>query len=286
MTIIKSLTYYLTLIVTLFSLPQISYADLSDYNIATWNLQGSSAANESKWNINIRQLLSGDDAADILMVQEAGSLPTSARSTGRVVQPPEVGIPIEEYTWNIGTTSRPNTFYIYYSRLDVGANRVNLAIVSRSRAEDVYVIRSGTTVLTARPAIGIRIGNDAFLSAHALSPRGTDAVSLIQNVYSFFNSDPQRNHISWILAGDFNRSPTNLQAALQPEQTVDRATLIIAPTEATHRSGNILDYAISHNATISPGQPQRTDLTASLMFNRVRSQITSDHFPISITKKR
>lgn len=68
---------------TLFSLP--SYANLSDFKVATWNLQGSSAVNESKWNINVRQLLSGEQGADILMVQEAGSLPSSAVRTQTLV---------------------------------------------------------------------------------------------------------------------------------------------------------------------------------------------------------
>lgn len=262
-----------------------AYANLEQYNIATWNLQGSSATNESKWNINVRQLLTGSDAADILMVQEAGTLPSTAVRTGRVVQPEQVGIPIEEYTWNIGTASRPNLFFIYYSRIDVGANRVNLAIVSRQRATDVHVITSGVPVLQARPAIGIQIGNDAFFSAHALSSGGADAVRLVQNVNNFFAVE-ERRHISWMLVGDFNRSPTNLQAALRGEPSVDNNTIIIAPTEPTHRSGNILDYAIAHNATIPMGQPQQVGLSASIMFNRFRSQIASDHYPVSFVSNR
>ncbi|EEO6977495.1 hypothetical protein G5Z45_000974 [Campylobacter jejuni] len=41
------------------------------------------------------------------------------------------------------TLSRPDRVFIYYSHIDVEANRVNLAIVSR-------------------PIIGIRDGSDAF----------------------------------------------------------------------------------------------------------------------------
>ncbi|MFW9294888.1 cytolethal distending toxin subunit B family protein, partial [Glaesserella parasuis] len=75
---------------------------------------------ESKWNINVRQLLTGPQAAGILMVQEAGSLPSTVVHTRRMVQPEGVGFPIDEYVWNLGTRSRPNNVYIYYSRLDVG----------------------------------------------------------------------------------------------------------------------------------------------------------------------
>ncbi|MGX2975740.1 cytolethal distending toxin subunit B family protein [Ursidibacter arcticus] len=259
-----------------------SFASLDQYKVATWNLQGSSATNESKWNISVRQLVTGEQAADIVMIQEAGTLPATATRTGRIVQPVGVGIPIDEYIWNLGTARRPNLMYIYYARLDVGANRVNLAIVSRFRADDVFVIDSGVPVLQARPAIGIRIRNDAFFSAHALSSGGTDAARLVEHVYRFF-ATPQRNNINWMLVGDFNRSPTSLQTALSSEPGVNNGTLIVAPTEPTHRSGNILDYAVIHNAG---QQRQSTNVSASIMFNQFRSQIVSDHFPVSFVKDR
>lgn len=264
-------------------LTEQSLANLEQYRVATWNLQGSSAANESKWNINVRQLITGNDSADILMVQEAGSLPATARRTGRIVQPTGVGIPIEEYLWNLGSSRRPDFVYIYYSRIDVGANRVNLAIVSRFRADEVFVISTGSTVLQSRPAIGIRIQNDAFFSAHALASGGSDAVRLVDHVYRFF-IEARRTDINWMLVGDFNRSPNSLQNALRQEPSVDNNTLIIAPTEPTHRSGNILDYAVLHNA--GQGQQQHTDISASIMFNQIRSQIVSDHFPVSFVRNR
>lgn len=261
-----------------------SGANLDDFRIATWNLQGSSAANESKWNINVRQLITGNDSADILLVQEAGSLPASARRTGRVVQPTGVGIPIEEYLWNLGTSRRPDFVYIYYSRLDVGANRVNLAIVSRQQASEVFVVSTDSSVLQSRPAIGIRIRNDVFLSAHALATGGSDAGRIVEHVYRFFNM-PERRQYNWMLVGDFNRSPNSLQNVLMREEPdVNNNTLIVAPTEPTHRSGGILDYAILHNA--NQGQSQRTTMSASIMFNQFRSQIVSDHFPVSFVQNR
>ncbi|EPV3098043.1 cytolethal distending toxin subunit B family protein, partial [Campylobacter coli] len=33
----------------------VLFAALENYNTGTWNLQGSSAATESKWNVSIRQ---------------------------------------------------------------------------------------------------------------------------------------------------------------------------------------------------------------------------------------
>ncbi|HAG0018072.1 TPA: cytolethal distending toxin subunit B family protein, partial [Salmonella enterica] len=39
-----------------------AHADLTDFKAATWNLQGASARSENKWNVNIRQLISGENA--------------------------------------------------------------------------------------------------------------------------------------------------------------------------------------------------------------------------------
>lgn len=161
----KPVFFLLTMIIC--SYISFACANISDYKVMTWNLQGSSASTESKWNVNVRQLLSGTAGVDILMVQEAGAVPTSAVPTGRHIQPFGVGIPIDEYTWNLGTTSRQDIRYIYHSAIDVGARRVNLAIVSRQRADNVYVLRP--TTVASRPVIGIGLGNDVFLTAHALA---------------------------------------------------------------------------------------------------------------------
>ena len=63
------------------------FGSIEDYVVGTWNLQGSSASTENKWNVSVRQLITGSNPVDILMVQEAGSVPRSARRTGRVIQP-------------------------------------------------------------------------------------------------------------------------------------------------------------------------------------------------------
>ncbi|CUU68669.1 cytolethal distending toxin [Campylobacter hyointestinalis] len=250
-------------------------ANIEDYSIATWNMQGSSAATESKWNVNIRQLISGNSAADILLVQEAGSIPVSAVYTGTVVQPVGVGIPIDEFAWNLGTASRPNQVFIYYSRVDVGANRVNLAIVSRRRADEVIVLPPPTTA--SRPIIGIRLGNDVFFSVHALANGGTDAPAIVENVHRFFQNRPE---ISWFIGGDFNREPNSLLRALEP--TVRSRVDIVSPSGATQNSGGTLDYGIAGNsATTSFVAPA---IAAVLMLANMRSQITSDHVPVNFRR--
>lgn len=250
-------------------------AAVTDYRIVTWNLQGSSAASESKWNINVRQLVSGSDGADILMIQEAGSLPLTAVQTPRQIQPVGIGIPVNEYTWNLGTTRRPDIRYIYYSRVDVGANRVNLAIVSRQQANNVFVIRPPTTI--SRPVIGIQIRNDVFLTAHSLANGGPDSAAIVRSVNMFFNQSQFRS-LEWFLAGDLNRSPSRLENDLILER-IDRDVTVVAPAVATQRSGGILDYGV-----ISARAAFASTLTCSLFLQRMRSQLSSDHLPVGFFK--
>lgn len=257
-------------------------ANLEDFKVGTWNLQGSSASSESKWNVSVRQLISGTNSLDILMIQEAGSVPSSARRTHRQVQPG--GTPVEEYVWELGTTSRPRAVFIYHAAIDVGARRVNLAIVSNRMADEVFVVRQTTIAPeTSRPALGIRIGNDAFFNVHALANGGGDASALVTAIHDSFTGMP---NINYIIAGDFNREPASLSAAL--DTRITNNVRIISPNAATHASasGNtrILDYAVIGNT--APGQTAQTlpNILAFLAAASLRSYLSSDHFPVHFKK--
>ena len=163
-----------------------AYAAIQDYRVVTWNMQGASAAVESKWNTSVRMLLNGDSAsAAILALQEAGDVPRSAQITQRAF-PQAGGLPMAEYRWNLGSTTRPNNYFIYFSRVDQGTNRVNLAIVSRVEADEVIVLPA--SVRFGRPVIGIRIGNDFFFSFHALANGGTDGGVMVAAVHHYFTA--------------------------------------------------------------------------------------------------
>lgn len=253
------------------------FGALEDYKVGTWNLQGASARTESKWNISVRQLITGNNPVNILMVQEAGSLPSTAVRTGRMVQPG--GTPVEEFTWNLGTASRPREVFIYYAPLDVGARRVNLAIVSDRRADEVFVVyQNSIAPQTSRPALGIRIGNDAFFSIHALANGGGDAAALITAVHDSFSSMP---NINWMVAGDFNRSPASLQSGL--DTRVTNNIRIISPNSATHSGqteDRTLDYAVIGRTDMTPTTASLPAIAAILMAASVRSYLASDHFPV------
>ncbi|MGG7048301.1 MULTISPECIES: cytolethal distending toxin subunit B family protein [unclassified Campylobacter] len=247
----------------------LCFASPDDYKLATWNLQGSSAATESKWNISVRQIVSGANAADILAVQEAGSIPTTAMLTGRNERSADTIV--TEFLWQLGSVSRPEQAYIYYANIDSGANRVNLAIVSRTRADEIIILPPPTTV--SRPIIGIRIGNDVFFSIHALANGGTDAPAIVDSVFRHFANRPE---IIWTIMGDFNRSPESLRQNL--ELSIRVRTRAISPNAPTQRNGGTLDYAIVGN---SAGSLVTTTLAAVLMLANLRTHIVSDHFPVN-----
>ncbi|WP_027326993.1 cytolethal distending toxin subunit B family protein [Helicobacter pametensis] len=252
------------------------FGGLENYRVGTWNLQGSSALTENKWNISVRQLITGENPVDILMLQEAGRPPNTAVSTGRVF---DVGIPLREYTWELGTSSRPNMVYIYHADLDVGARRVNLAIVSNRRADSVIVIHQ--TVIAperSRPALGIRIGDDAFFNIHAFARGGGDSGALVTAIHDHFNLEP---NVEWMVAGDFNRNPATLSAGL--DRRILHNIRILATNSATHSSSSadrVLDYGIIGRTTQAPSAPTLPAIVAILMSASVRSYLASDHFPV------
>lgn len=258
------------------------FGALEDYKSGTWNLQGSSAATESKWSVSVRQLIVGENALNVLAIQEAGAVPASARRTGRMIQPG--GTPIEEYIWDLGTSTRPRSVFIYYANIDVGARRVNLAIVSDRQAEEVFVVRQMTVSPdVSRPAIGIRIGNDAFFNIHALANGGGDAGALVTAIHDRFDNQP---NINWMILGDFNRNPATLQAGL--DTRVTRNIRIVAPNSPTHFSstgGNrVIDYAVIGRTQPQTTTPSLPALIALLMTASFRSHLASDHFPVRFGK--
>lgn len=257
-------------------------ANIEDFKIGTWNLQGSSASTESKWNVSVRQLISGSNPVNILMVQEAGSIPRSARPTGRIVQPG--GTPVEEFTWDLGTSSRPRSVFIYYAPIDVGARRVNLAIVSDRQADEVFVVAQDRVAANvSRPALGIRIGDDVFFSLHALANGGGDASALVTAIHDRFMDMP---NINWIIAGDFNREPASLLSGL--DTRVINNIRILSPNTATHFSASganrTLDYAVVGNTQPQGASARLPAISAILMAASVRSYLSSDHFPVRFSK--
>ena len=150
----------------------------------------------------------------------------------------------------LGTSSRPRAVFIYYAPIDVGARRVNLAIVSDRQADEVLVVRQDRIATdVSRPALGIRIGSDVFFSLHALANGGGDASALVTAIHDNFMGMP---NINWLIAGDFNREPASLLSELGIR--VIKNTRIVSPNTATHfstsGSNRVLDYVIIGNTQL------------------------------------
>lgn len=259
----------------------LSHAVIDDFKTATWNMQGSSASSEAKWSVSIRQMFSGASGIDILAVQEAGTLPQTARATGRTFDFNGTSVQVSEHIWNLGTSLRPSFVYIYYAPTDAGANRVNLALVSRTPADEVFLLPPPTTA--SRPMLGIRINNDAFFSIHALANGGADASAIVHNIDLFFQGSPTLASTNWIIMGDFNREPGELLSSF--ELALRLRTRIITNSAITQVSARrTLDYAIVGNSNRAIVPAPLPSITASTFFGGFRTHLASDHFPITFRR--
>lgn len=262
-------------------------AAVDDYRPATWNLQGSSASSESKWNVNVRAMVSStsSDYARVLAIQEAGDVPSSAQLQPRLgtaggvplSNPGNLQIPVEEYRWNLGTSGRPIDRYIYFSRTDTGANRVNLALVTDTRADEVVILRSNNFP-ALRPTIGVRFGDDYFFTLHASASGGGDGPALVDAVSNYVIS--RRSSAQWMVLGDFNRNPNSFQLALfQQYPTTHALSRMVTQNHPTHRPGSAnqternLDYAVV-------GSRRSATLAAMRFVAGLGNQLASDHVPV------
>lgn len=261
--------------------PLLSLAAVQDYRVASWNLQGAAASSESKWDISVRQLIDGrPGSVDILALQEAGEVPDTAQLSSRQF-PQAAGIPIAEYIWNLGSRGRPNNRYIYFSRIDTLAHRVNLAIVTRDRVDEVLVLPAPTPY--SRSLIGIRIGDDYFFSIHALANGGTDSGVLVQSVHARFvamlntrATAAQARRAQWMILGDFNRPPSALEQLLRNNYpAVYGDVRLIAQGAPTQASGGNLDYAV-----LGQLGGLQANLAGVLFMAQLAGFLASDHAPV------
>ncbi|PFH07828.1 cytolethal distending toxin subunit B [Collimonas sp. PA-H2] len=269
-------------------LPNTAFAGLEDYRTATWNLQGASAATESKWNVNIRQMVSGDGEVDVLAIQEAGAVPSTAVLTNRVIpSPPGTTIPIREYEWNLGTRGRPNIRYIYFAENDLGAHRVNTAVVTRRRADNIVALANPSQPQGGRPLLGIGFnrtpvgGRDYFFTLHAFATGGGDAAPSINAIHNHFTQQDPRDQ--WLVMGDYNVDPDILTTRINRYPLVVPDITIVRQPSATHAGGHNLDYAVA-GQNLSAGS-LATLLAAVMFVAQLHGQLASDHTPVRFSKR-
>ena len=254
-----------------------------DLQVATWNLQGSSASTDHKWHTSIFQLARRNH---VIVLQEAGTPPASCRHLEEMHIIDQFGgeHEVNHYIWAMGTSRKPRNYQVFV--LDVQRLRVNLAIIVADAApltiQSVMVVADGVprdaNAFTSRPVLGLRLRlngmvNDVVVAnLHAISGGGPNAPRILREVS--WHSD-----VPYVLLGDFNRDPRQPDA-----QQANRGNWVSPPDIAqvvlangnTHPSVapvTMLDYAIC-NGTAGPtnlgtvsGMGQSDHLAVSYIFN-------------------
>ncbi|WP_073809098.1 glycosyl hydrolase family 18 protein [Kitasatospora sp. CB01950] len=266
--------------------------------LITWNMQGAQAGGQSKWTVNIGNMVNGAVTPPILALQEMGSgLPPQARGTtrenltvangGLLPVPAAAGLQgtlppyanpggpqeVRHGQWASGGINHD----VYFLQTDPngdswGGGRVNLGFVTERGADDVVVLPNPLgpqTGWAARATLGLRFGGTWYFTVHALSgSHGSDAPGLLANIGRFVANRGQGE--DWVALGDWNREPASLQAAGLPA-----GAGIFSSEHATHRDAGELDYAVYSNG--NPG-----GVMVAPMVNINRDFLDSDHMPVLV----
>ncbi len=240
-------------------------AEPLDRVTGSWNMQGETDSNlESRWTDDIPDALD-NDGVEVLALQEAGNRPppgtrlqTDRFRPSRPDDPSEPRPPpgVTEWLWNYGTGTRPRWRHVYWGNTEQQRN--GLAIVSLERAREVVLLNvDGQFAEYSRPMMGVRLGNDWYFNAHALSngPNSpNDAADIIATARAFMRTRPGGEQ--WVVLADFNRTPARMLASLQ--------RYLIATNQPTHQSGNVLDFMYSsmRNRNNNTVEVERTGISS------------------------
>lgn len=209
-----------------------AHAAVTDHTPLTWNMQGGGA----KWT----DALAATATHDVIALQEAGAVTDRAVPTGRTWSRFN-GSPVIEYTVQEGGSTRGRTVYVYHMQTDPSGNRVNLAMLTTTRADDVddfppSTHANGTS--RGRQFFGVVLPDGSrWYTIHAGSNgpnRSNDAEDIVDSIAGF---NPARQ---WAIMGDWNREPSLLAAGLPG------GTHIVRPFTVTQDSLRELDYMVTN----------------------------------------
>lgn len=222
---------------------------LENFFPMTWNMQGGTDGQDSKWTSSVWRLLR--DGHDMVALQEVGPQPPGVRTARPAIQP-DPGLPaVLEYQWNPGGR-RGQVYWVYFMQTDPTGNRVNLAIVTTQQAQNVYVVPPGneTPDFASRPAFGVLLPNSqtVFYTVHGNSQNsGGDIPALL----GLISGQAEAHNLDWAAMGDYNRSPDTLPLtgpSSRPAGSIIYATPAGPPEVSTQQSGGRLDYMVTSRA--------------------------------------
>lgn len=160
---------------------------------------------------------------------------------------------VHEYTWRLGTSHRPDNYYVYhYAAETVGNARISMAIVSRTRARRVYIFVSAVT--NNRPIMGILLDEaDGYVfNVHAPAFPANLLALAVNNITQQLIG-PEETSLSgssphhWIFVGDFNRRG-GIEHLLENHSEI-LTQQVIRATGSTHHGGSSLDFMIAGHST-------------------------------------
>jgi len=242
--------------------PEPASASVTDYKPATYNMQGGYTGDQSKWTTDVIQIIRR--GYNVIALQEAGSGPPpratyqhSYWGLGRTDR--HMGWTVDVYDWQPGSSREfPTQWRIYFMRTQTGGDRVNLAFVTDRYVSGVDVappnrqFYNGQGQPTARPALGIIMGDTQFWNVHALSGNGNDGRGLVENI------SRRAGWRHWAAMGDWNRIPSRQDFGLgrimytsgQPTQhsADNELDYMVSNEEIPGYGGNTMTFSSDHNA--------------------------------------
>jgi hypothetical protein len=249
--VLGGLAAVLTLVATgavFLATPIPAAADLGDQPLITYNMQGATSGQDSKWTTTIGGYI---QRTEVVALQEAGPTPPGD-PVANIPLPAALGLPqvgnagfVQHSRWRFGFAS----YEVYFLQTDqtggtyVGG-RVNTALVTQREADEVTAVGNAF----GRPALGVRFGDTWYFSFHAQSLGGiaNDSAFMVGEIDAFVAGRQQNER--WVLMGDFNRDPNNLSHDIGNAFPIYAARDGNGNPLATQQGGHALDYMVASQA--------------------------------------
>ncbi|XP_017099943.3 uncharacterized protein [Drosophila bipectinata] len=230
------------------------YSLVTDYNVTTWNSQGYRLQ-------QVLDLFLSDPSLNLAFVQESGNV--ASENPGNIIhQNLEFYIADSENAFECRNdgyyevreyVNQGTLLYIYFFPAPQNVRQaLGLTIVSRHAATGILyfvsqhnhraICDSRDRAFINRPVVGLVLGtDDIFLNIHAEPTRTRNEVlTQLRAVRSHMSI--HRPSASWMLAGDFNRLPQDVQPTL-----IQNQERLVQPPQGTH-DNDVLDYFIYGSA--------------------------------------
>jgi hypothetical protein len=284
----------------------ISSALAVQKNVATHNMQGATysppgtGGSESKWTTSVLPLMRGqlggrtgeiEGGLSVLALQEAGAFPENAFQTDETGPVTINGFQdnrVRLYEWDVGTSSRPEQYYITYwdaTQAGNGDNRTSIAVVTNFKPDSTSIAHTNGM---QRPLVGVRHGNVWYFSGHAIansSPAVNDSGIMVNHAATAIaefevNDGVPAGTYSFVILADWNLPPGNMNTVNPPIPATAVMVPPIANTQPSTNPVNPFDYMIYQNP---PQQPQQFSVATNgfaQFLQLVIALLISDHLPV------